>query len=224
VKTVQKNEISEFQIIGWKTIRIILVTVIKPELQSLTFNEAQRLVLTLHDFIDSYSIIQGVRPSSVLDEIQFWDAFADYKFTLELEDEVPKLLPSDEFLVWDHEVISPEKCGEVLEEKKLIVNKLEWVKFFKDHTTPIEVVEGQLHYLVAVLYQMESKHLFRKNIRKGCWKIWQVMLVDNKGEPFPRELRKISSKINKESSEKDKSIYQFAKELVTNLCEDSPNE
>lgn len=220
-KTVRESELSEFQMMGWKATRIILIAVVKPELQSMSFQDAQRLVLTLHDFINSYSIIQGVRPNAVLDEIQFWDAFNDYKFTLELDDEVSKQLPTDEFLIWHNQEVSCEKCAGILNGNELIVNKNEWVKFFEDHTSPIQVVEGRLQYLVAVLYQMELKHFFIRNKGKGCWKIWQLKLVDKNGDPFSRELRKISSKINAASNGRDKSIYQFAKGVVRSLFEDT---
>ena len=68
---------------------------------------------------------------------------------------------------------------------------------------------------------MEIKQFFGKNKGKGYWKIWQIILVDANREPFPRELRKMSSKINSESTENDRQTYRYAKELVSNLSENT---
>lgn len=223
-KIVAENEIVEIQALGWKATRIIMVTVLKPELQSLPFEDAQRLVLTLHDFIESYSIIQGVRPSFVMKQLQFWDIFNEFKFTLELDNTTSIVLnqpDTDEFIIWTHEKISIEKIGELIEHHELIVSKNHWIEFFENHVCRIEVVKGNLQTLVAVLFQLEQNGFFGKNKNKGCWKIWQMILVDGNNKPFSRELRKISSKINRESTDKDKRVYEFAKGLIDSLSDKS---
>lgn len=221
---IGNREIRKFYTLGWKTIRVIMVTVLKPKLQSLPHSDSERVVLTLQGFIESYSIIQGVDPNLVMNELKFWHIFGEYRLTLEPDSEVSnvsKQLPVDEYIVWSHRKISVEKAGEVLEQQGLIVNKNQWIEFFENHQTRIEVATGKLQNLVAVLFQMELHTFFSKNKRKGCWKVWQMILVDNSNNPFSRELRKISSKINRESTEKDKELYRTAKELIITLSKEN---
>ncbi len=219
---VSKSKANEFTELGWKTSRTIFLKVMLPQLQKIPFEEAQQLVMVLEEFIWTYTIIQGESPEQVLDQLKYWEIFKDYRFTLELENGTSqnskKLPPPDEYIIWTGKSYTIEQIGEMLETKfNLIVDKRHWIQFFKDHVQRIEVQPGKRRQLVAVLHQMELQNLVQKSKNKGMWKIWQVILVDQKGLPFSRSLRKTSSEIRTAASQKNKEDYEFGKRVVNEM-------
>lgn len=220
--SLSEDNSEELAQLGWKSTRTILIRVLRPQLRKIPFADAQQLVMVLEDFINSYSIIQGANSDEVFGNIKFWDVFKDYQFTLELDDSKSHkqkvLPPPDEFIRWMGTNYTVDQAGEDLQMKYgLIVNKKEWEQFFEDHQTRIEVAPGQLNKLIAVLYQMEYKFLIDKSKNKGCWKIWQIILVDNNGEPSSQPLRKISSKINGAKSQRDQEDQKFGEKVIEKM-------
>lgn len=222
ILNLSRDNSEEIVQLGWKSTRTILVRVLRPQLQKIPYADAQQLVMVLEEFITSYSIIQGASTDEVFDNLKFWDVFKDYKFTLELDDgelQKPKELPPlDEFIRWAGRIYTVEQAGEALEtEYRLITDKNQWIAFFENHEERIEVVPGQLNKLVAVLWQMEYNYLIDKSKNKGCWKIWQVILVDQNGKPSSQPLRKISSRINGEKSPRDQEDHEFGKRVMAKM-------
>lgn len=216
------QKLDEFAELGWKTTRTIFLKVLLPQLQKISFGDAQQLVMVLEEFICSYVIIQGEDPEQVISQLKFWQVFKDYQFTLELDNNASQntkeLPPPDEFIIWVGKTYTADQIGEMLENKYgLIVDGNQWTEFFKDHVQRIEVVPGKKRQLVAILYQMEINELVKKSKGKGFWKIWQIIIVDENGESFSRPLRKTSSKIFNEKDQKDKDDYAFAKQVINEM-------
>lgn len=215
LRKVDLNLGAEFSQLGWKSARTIFVKVLLPELKKLTFREAQNLVLILEEFVWSFALIQGQTPDDVFQELKFWSVFRHYQITFEIEPVKKSLLPKDEYIRWVSRRYSVEQAGFDLATKfGLIADQKQWVAFFKDHTTQVTVVTGKMRLLIGVLYQMEINDFVDKNKNKGCWKIWQLILVDESGQVFSQELRKISSKIFSAKTPSNEHTLTEAKEII----------
>lgn len=222
IKKLIEGHAEELNQLGWKSMRTILVKVLLPELENMPFADAQFIVMTFEDFITKYSLIRGEDPDYVLDQLKYKKIFKDYQFTLELDgpdtQKQKKLSPPDEFIRWAGRKYTVEQAGRDLEIKyKLIVDHKEWIQFFEDHQQTITVVPGELNKLIAVLHQLEYKNLVDKSKNKGCWKIWQFIVVDENGKPFTKKLRQISSNINLAKTQRNEEDKEFGKRVITEM-------